>query len=182
MFSLSYISSTLFLSCTYLLKSLLLPVIYSFSFALVNATYKILCSSESVSCFIFNLIASLAMLEYLIFLVVSIIVGPKPISWCSKILSFKSCILNFLWELHKNTTGNSSPLLLWILMILITSSFSPISFAEAKSPFCFFSLSINCIKLNNPLKLAFSYCLAFSNNVLRFACLIAPFGSNPTYW
>ena len=39
---------------------------------------------------------------------------------------------------------------------------------------------IKLIKLNNPLKLAFSNCLAFSNNIFKFACLKFPFGNKLT--
>ena len=105
---------------------------------------------------------------------------PIPSLLCNKIGSiFKLCILNCFPTFAKKTTGNSSPLLLCILIILITLSFSPINFADPKSPLPNLSLSINFIKLYNPLKLACSYCFALSNNALKFACLKFPFGINP---
>jgi len=68
-----------------------------------------------------------------------------------KIFPFKSDILNFLPIPATITTGNSSPLLLCILIILTTFSFSPKIFALLMSPLLVFNLSTNFIKLNKPL-------------------------------
>ena len=82
--------------------------------------------------------------------------GPNPNSECINMLLFKSVKLNQFPVPHKNTTGNSSPLLLCILIILITSSFSPNNFGAPISLLFLVTLSIKFIKLYNPLKLPFS--------------------------
>ena len=160
--------------------SLLIPVIIIFSFALVRATYKIRISSDKVSLCDFILIASFAKVLYSILLSSSINFGPNPISWWNNIGSFKSLKLNPFPVPHRKTTGNSSPLLLWILIILTTSSFSPIILAEDISLLVLWTLSMKFIKLYSPLKLASSYFLAFSKSIFKFACLRAPFGIKPT--
>ena len=107
-----YISSSFCLFSNAFCKSFSTPVIIIFSFALVNATYKSLISSDSSSVFDFIFIASFAIVLYSIFLSKFIYLGPNPISWSNSICSFKSCILNCLPAPLKNTIGNSNPLLL----------------------------------------------------------------------
>ena len=160
-------------------NSFIVPVIINFSFALVSATYSTLISSDITSFFDFIFIASLVNVGYSICFSLSLYFIPNPSSWCNNIDSFKSLKLNFFPVSDKNTTGNSRPLLLWILIILITLSFSPITLAADKSPLFVFNLSIKLMKLYNPLKLAFSYCFALSNSIFRLACLSFPFVSNP---
>ena len=162
-------------------KSLVAPVIISFSFALVKATYNILISSDNVSSLILFFIASLAkvLYEFLFFKLTKS--GPKPSSSWNNIELLKSIKLNCFPIPQVNTIGNSRPLLLCILMILTTSSFSPRIFALPISPEDFRSLLINVIKLNNPLKLVLSYCFARWNKIFKLACLKVPLGIAPTY-
>ena len=171
-----YTSKAFCFSVIFLFASFCLPTIINFSFGLVNATYKTLISSDTASLLAFIASAFLARVLNSICLSESIYCGPSPKSWSSNIFSFKSCILNCFPTPANITTGNSSPLLLWILIILTTSSFSPIIFAEVKSSLLNFILSIKLIKLNNPLKLTDSYCFALSNSIFKFDTLKFPFG------
>ena len=159
-----------------LFASFCLPTIISFSFGLVSATYRTLISSETASFLAFIARAFFASVLYSICFSEFIYWGPNPKSWSSSIFSFKSLKLNCFPVPASITTGNSNPLLLWIVIILTTSSFSPIIFADFKSSLLKFILSMKLMKLYNPLKLADSYCFALSNSIFKFEILRFPFG------
>ena len=129
-------------SCGGFGASLTDPVSISFSFALVSATYKTRSSSPWFSIPISFSRIFLINPGLRILFSVSIWSRPIPCSgWRIRRLRV-SCLLNCLPVPLTKTTGNSSPLLLWMLMIRTTSSFSLVISASPKSTSYFFNFSM----------------------------------------
>ena len=92
-------------------------VMISFSFALVSATYKTLISSLNTSLLIFSAMMLRCTVVILILLSVSIYFIPIPTSGSTTRPSFVSLRLNLVPSADTKHTGNSSPLLLCMLII-----------------------------------------------------------------
>ena len=130
------------------------PVIMSFSFALVIATYSILISSATASILSFSEITILGMGLYLILVSISVYSAPIPSSLCKTTDAPESVLLKYPPQPDKNTTGNSSPLLLCMVIILTPSDASPLAVSSSTSFLSIFSIYL--IKSKSPLKLILS--------------------------
>ena len=132
-------------------------------------------SSESIERSNSSLRASIGTVGYCLRVTKSLAQQANP-SWeCKSMLLRRSCVLNFFAVSHKNTTGNSSPLEWWILMIRTAFDRSVTELAHAQSSP---RLCILSTKRKNPA-IPFcppaSYSCAYSISSLRFAFRVCPY-------
>ena len=93
------------------------------SLARVMATYSTRSSSDRLSRAVLTTIARLAAEGYRIRVWGSATDSPSPSSLSHRIWACKLSRLNFRDRPHRKTTGNSSPLDLWMLMIVTLPAF-----------------------------------------------------------
>ena len=132
-------------------SSFTVPVINSFSLALVIATYRILISSLILSRIIFLETALFIIVWLFVLSLTRTTLVPIPSSLSITTSPAASLLFIFLPIPVRITTGNSRPLLLWILITRTRLSFSPSSDASPISTSNFFIRSMYLKKLNNPL-------------------------------